>query len=149
MIMEKPGEESLSVTTSLRGEGRERLDQFIRFLEEQGPCDKCGKPVDSWNNAAVFDWINHLGTDWTSYFYANRHLEPVADEETGIVTCPGSPSRWQHVSALPDERPEYKKDLSTPQAQEDLYWGRRIWDFMQTLRPGKTSATKELMPRRQ
>ncbi|MBI5465131.1 hypothetical protein HY946_00795 [Candidatus Gottesmanbacteria bacterium] len=80
------------------------------------------------NNAGVFEYINHL-RHWTQLLNRTRHLQPVTNEQ-GLVICEGSPSRWQSISGLPDERLEYQKPAG--EARDPM--AEAIWEFMQQLK---------------
>lgn len=104
-----------------------RKNQGFCWKQEGGLCDKCKLPVPLNNNALVFDYINSVATDWTLVAMGNsRHLEPVADG-SGMLVCKGSPSRWQHIHGVKDQRPEYD-DGKFPDPVAVA-----IWNFMQTL----------------
>lgn len=107
----------------------EALERIRNFAESKRglSCDKCNLPVSPGNNASVFDFINSVGTDWVLAAVGDsRHLEPVSGEG-GILVCEGSPSRWQHIHGIKDERPEYDEgEFPDPIAIA-------IWNLMQTL----------------
>jgi hypothetical protein len=86
-------------------------------------CDKCNMPVKPQNSVAIFEWINTMGHFINYFNYGNRHLEPESDED-GIVTCEGSPSRFQLINSLPDPRPEWHSE------GQDEY-ALAIWQLMQ------------------
>jgi hypothetical protein len=105
----------------------EQVRNFARTVDGK-PCNKCKLSVPIPNSVLVFDYINSGATDWTLLpaLSVNRHLEPVADEQ-GVVICDGSPSRWQCILGVKDERPEYTtNDDQNPTALA-------IWELMKML----------------
>lgn len=104
----------------------EDLRNYANHTKQWGNCDKCNLPVPSHNNVAVFEFINSLG-HWLNGFNLNRHIEPITNE-SGVVICEGSPSRWQDIAGVPDSRPEYQRQGDRPQE------AMAIWTLMQTLK---------------
>lgn len=114
-----------------------RFVQSLRKYAEgrEGPCDKCGQPVPSWNNAAIFEFINTSG-NWLNGLNLNRHLLPVVDDN-GVVLCEGSPSRSKYLTqGMADDRKEYpfiKEDAVIAPVCLTLYLTyevkRRAWQY--------------------
>lgn len=80
-------------------------------------CDKCGCPVEPWNDAAIYD-VYLRGDDFSKIILASggcRHLLPVPG-------CEGSPSRAQYLPGQGgDSRPGATYHKGEESVRRDAY----------------------------
>lgn len=92
-------------------------EEIRNGLRSVDVCDKCGRPVESKNDATRLDFLRGY---IMAFMAIPRHLLPVV--ENGVVVCEGSPSRAQYLEGQPrDKRASYPYQQKSEALVRDAY----------------------------